>query len=126
MAKKYYDEDADLALLQDRKVAVIGYGSQGHAHSLSLRDSGIDVRTGLAEGSKSKAKAEAEGLQVLTVADAAKEADVIMILAPDQHQAPARPESLEPHLHEGDAPLFAHGLPIRYGFIAAPARRDLA
>src|SRR5690625_2117084 len=87
MAKKYYDEDADLSLLQGRKVAVIGYGSQGHAHSLSLRDSGVDVRIGLAEGSKSKAKAEAEGLKVLTVADAAKEADVIMILVPDQHQA---------------------------------------
>ena len=126
MAKKYYDEDADLALLQDRKVAVIGYGSQGHAHSLSLRDSGIDVRIGLAEGSKSKAKAEAEGLKVLTVADAAKEADVIMILVPDQHQAQVFKESIEPHLQEGDALFFAHGFNIRYGYIEAPAGVDVA
>ena len=126
MAKKYYDEDADLALLLDRKVAVIGYGSQGHAHSLSLRDSGIDVRIGLAEGSKSKAKAEAEGLKVLTVADAAKEADVIMILVPDQHQAQVFKESIEPHLQEGDALFFAHGFNIRYGYIEAPAGVDVA
>ena len=126
MAKKYYDEDADLALLQDRKVAVIGYGSQGHAHSLSLRDSGIDVRIGLAEGSKSKAKAEAEGLKVLTVADAAKEADVIMILVPDQHQAQVFKESIEPHLQEGDALFFAHGFNIRYGYIEATAGVDVA
>ncbi len=126
MAKKYYDEDADLALLQDRKVALIGYGSQGHAHSLSLRDSGIDVRIGLAEGSKSKAKAEAEGLKVLTVADAAKEADVIMILVPDQHQSKVFKESIEPHLEEGDALFFAHGFNIRYGYIEAPAGVDVA
>ena len=126
MAKKYYDEDADLALLQDRKVAVICYGSQGHAHSLSLRDSGIDVRIGLAEGSKSKAKAEAEGLKVLTVADAAKEADVIMILVPDQHQSKVFKESIEPHLQEGDALFFAHGFNIRYGYIEAPAGVDVA
>ena len=126
MAKKYYDEDADLALLQDRKVAVIGYGSQGHAHSLSLRDSGVDVRIGLAEGSKSKAKAEAEGLKVLTVADAAKEADVIMILVPDQHQSTVFKESIEPHLEKGDALFFAHGFNIRYGYIEAPAGVDVA
>ncbi len=126
MAKKYYDEDADLALLQDRKVAVIGYGSQGHAHSLSLRDSGVDVRIGLAEGSKSKAKAEAEGLKVLTVADAAKEADVIMILVPDQHQSKVFKESIEPHLQEGDALFFAHGFNIRYGYIEAPTGVDVA
>lgn len=126
MAKKYYDEDADLSLLQDRKVAVIGYGSQGHAHSLSLRDSGVDVRIGLAEGSKSKAKAEAEGLKVLTVAEAAKEADVIMILVPDQHQAQVFKESIEPHLEEGDALFFAHGFNIRYGYIEAPSGVDVA
>lgn len=126
MAKKYYDEDADLSLLQDRKVAVIGYGSQGHAHSLSLRDSGVDVRIGLAEGSKSKAKAEAEGLKVLTVAEAAKEADVIMILVPDQHQAKVFKESIEPHLEEGDALFFAHGFNIRYGYITAPEGVDVA
>jgi len=126
MAKKYYDEDADLSLLQDRKVAVIGYGSQGHAHSLSLRDSGVDVRIGLAEGSKSKAKAEAEGLKVLTVADAAKEADLIMILVPDQHQSKVFKESIEPHLEEGDALFFAHGFNIRYGYIEAPTGVDVA
>jgi len=126
MAKKYYDEDADLSLLQDRKVAVIGYGSQGHAHSLSLRDSGVDVRIGLAEGSKSKAKAEAEGLKVLTVAEAAKEADLIMILVPDQHQSKVFKESIEPHLQEGDALFFAHGFNIRYGYIEAPSGVDVA
>ena len=126
MAKKYYDEDADLSLLQNRKVAVIGYGSQGHAHSLSLRDSGVDVRIGLAEGSKSKAKAEAEGLKVLTVADAAKEADVIMILVPDQYQAQVYAESIQPHLQDGDALFFAHGFNIRYGYITAPEGVDVA
>jgi len=126
MAKKYYDDDADLSLLQNRKVAVIGYGSQGHAHSLSLRDSGVDVRIGLAEGSKSKAKAEAEGLRVLTVAEAAKEADVIMILVPDQYQAKVFSESIEPHLKDGDALFFAHGFNIRYEYIKAPAGVDVA
>ena len=82
----YHDDDADLSIIQGRKVAVIGYGSQGHAHALSLRDSGVDVRVGLAEGSKSRAKAEAEGLRVVSVADAVKEADVIMLLAPDHVQ----------------------------------------
>ena len=79
MATKYHDEDADLSIIQSKKVAVIGYGSQGHAHALSLRDSGVDVRVGLAEGSKSREKAEAEGLRVLSVADAVKEADVVML-----------------------------------------------
>ena len=86
MAELFYDDDADLSIIQGRKVAVIGYGSQGHAHALNLRDSGVDVRVGLAEGSKSTAKAEAQGLRVLTVAEAVKEADVIMILTPDQVQ----------------------------------------
>ena len=86
MAEMFYDDDADLSVIQRRKVAVIGYGSQGHAHALNLRDSGVDVRVGLAEGSKSRAKAEAQGLRVLSVADAAKEADLVMILVPDQHQ----------------------------------------
>ena len=126
MAKKYYDDDADLSLLQNRKVAVIGYGSQGHAHSLSLRDSGVDVRIGLAEGSKSKVKAEAEGLRVVTVAEAAQEADLIMILVPDQHQAQVFSESIEPHLEEGNAIFFAHGFNIRYEFIKAPAGIDVA
>ena len=87
MATKYHDEDADLSIIQSKKVAVIGYGSQGHAHALSLRDSGVDVRVGLAEGSKSREKAEAEGLRVLSVADAVKEADVVMLLAPDHFRA---------------------------------------
>jgi len=82
----YHDEDADLSIIQSKKVAVIGYGSQGHAHALSLRDSGVDVVVGLAEGSKSRAKAEAEGLKVATVADAVKDADVVMLLAPDHVQ----------------------------------------
>src|SRR5207248_4514516 len=87
MADIFYDDDADLSLIQNRKVAVIGYGSQGHAHALSLRDSGVDVRVGLHEGSKSKAKAEEQGLRVVTPAEAAEEADVIMILVPDPIQA---------------------------------------
>ena len=86
MATQYHDEDADLSIIQSKKVAVIGYGSQGHAHALSLRDSGVDVRVGLAEGSKSRAKAESEGLRVLNVADAVKESDVVMLLAPDHVQ----------------------------------------
>ena len=86
MATIYHDEDADLSIIQGRKVAVIGYGSQGHAHALNLRDSGVDVRIGLADGSKSREKAEAEGLRVLSVTDAVKEATVIMLLAPDHKQ----------------------------------------
>jgi ketol-acid reductoisomerase len=86
VATLYHDEDADLSIIQNKKVAVIGYGSQGHAHALSLRDSGVDVRVGLKPGSKSQAKAEAEGLRVTSVADAVKEADVIMLLAPDHFQ----------------------------------------
>ncbi|WP_394159875.1 ketol-acid reductoisomerase [Galactobacter valiniphilus] len=117
----YYEDDADLSFLQDKKVAVIGYGSQGHAHALSLRDSGIDVRIGLAEGSKSAAKAEAEGLRVLSVADAAEEADVIMILTPDQVQAKVYEESIKDHLKAGDTLAFGHGFNIRYGFIKPPA-----
>ncbi|MDR2257483.1 MAG: ketol-acid reductoisomerase [Arthrobacter sp.] len=121
MTQMYYEDDADLSFLQDKKVAVIGYGSQGHAHALSLRDSGIDVRIGLAEGSKSAAKAEAEGLRVLSVADAAEEADVIMILTPDQVQAKVYEESIKDHLKAGDTLAFGHGFNIRYGFIKPPA-----
>ena len=115
--KMYYEEDADLSKLSDKKVAVIGYGSQGHAHALSLRDSGIDVRVGLAEGSKSRAKAEEEGLKVMNVADAAAEADVIMILVPDQVQAKVYEESIKDNLKAGDTLVFAHGFNIRYGYI---------
>ncbi len=126
MTELYYDDDADLSIIQGRKVAVIGYGSQGHAHALSLRDSGVDVRVGLAEGSKSRAKAEAEGLKVLSVADAAAEADVIMILTPDQVQAKVYAESIADKLEEGNALFFGHGFNIRFGFIQPPANVDVA
>ncbi|WP_313406329.1 ketol-acid reductoisomerase [Aeromicrobium sp.] len=117
MAELFYDDDADLALIQGKNVAVIGYGSQGHAHALNLRDSGVDVRVGLAEGSKSKAKAEAEGLRVLSVAEAVEESDVIVILAPDQVQRHIYAESIEPNLTTGDTLVFGHGFNIRFGYI---------
>ena len=121
----FYDDDADLSVIQKRKVAVIGYGSQGHAHSLSLRDSGVDVRVGLAEGSRSREKAEAEGLRVLTVADACAEADVIMLLTPDHVQRHVYAESIEPHLSAGKALFFGHGFNIRFGYIKPPADVDV-
>src|SRR4051812_12988148 len=102
----YYDDDADLSLIRSRKVAVLGYGSQGHAHALSLRDSGVDVRIGLPEGSKSREKAEAEGLRVLTPAEAVEEADVIVILAPDHVQRKLYKESVEPNIAPGDTLVF--------------------
>ncbi|WP_369356793.1 ketol-acid reductoisomerase [Streptomyces sp. cg2] len=123
--KALYDDDADLSIIQNRKVAVIGYGSQGHAHALSLRDSGVDVRVGLHEGSKSKAKAEEQGLRVVTPAEAAEEADVIMILVPDPIQAKVYEESIKDRLKDGDALFFGHGLNIRFGFIKAPAGVDV-
>ncbi|MGH3518968.1 MAG: ketol-acid reductoisomerase [Haloechinothrix sp.] len=122
----FYDDDADLGLIQARKVAVIGYGSQGHAHALSLRDSGVDVRVGLPETSKSRAKAEEEGLRVVTPAEAAAEADVIMILAPDTAQRKIYAEDIAPNLKSGDALFFGHGFNIRYGLIKAPADVDVA
>ncbi|TSD65491.1 ketol-acid reductoisomerase [Aeromicrobium piscarium] len=125
MAELFYDDDADLSIIQGKQVAVIGYGSQGHAHALNLRDSGVDVRVGLPEGSKSRAKAEAEGLRVLTPAEAAEEADVVVILAPDQVQRTLYAESIEPNLVEGDALVFGHGFNIRYGFIKPPAGVDV-
>ena len=125
MATMYHDEDADLSIIQARKVAVIGYGSQGHAHALSLRDSGVDVRVGLAEGSKSRAKAEAEGLRVVTVAEAVKVATVIMILAPDPVQRHIFTESIAPNLKDGDAIFFGHGFSIRFGYIKPPANVDV-
>ncbi|AVZ75463.1 ketol-acid reductoisomerase [Streptomyces lunaelactis] len=126
MAELFYDDDADLSIIQNRKVAVIGYGSQGHAHALSLRDSGVDVRVGLHEGSTSKAKAEEQGLRVVTPAEAAAEADVIMILVPDPIQAQVYEESIKDNLKDGDALFFGHGLNIRYGFIKPPANIDVA
>ena len=125
MAEMFYDSDADLSIIQGRTVAVIGYGSQGHAHALSLRDSGVDVRVGLREGSASAAKAEAEGLRVVSVAEAAAEADLIMILAPDQHQRKIYAEDIEPNLQEGDALFFAHGFNIHFGYITAPEGVDV-
>lgn len=125
MAELFYDADADLSIIQGRKVAVIGYGSQGHAHALSLRDSGVDVRVGLHEGSKSKAKAEEQGLRVVTPAEAAAEADVIMILVPDPIQAQVYEESIKDNLSAGDALFFGHGLNIRFDFIQPPAGIDV-
>ena len=113
----FYDDDADLSIIQGRKVAVIGYGSQGHAHSLSLRDSGVDVRVGLKEGSSSRAKAEEQGLQVLTPAAAAAWADVVMLLAPDTAQAKIFTEDIEPNLVDGDAIFFGHGLNIHFDLV---------
>ena len=125
MATLYHDEDADLSIIQNKKVAVIGYGSQGHAHALSLRDSGVDVRVGLKPGSKSQAKAETEGLRVTSVADAVKEADVIMLLAPDHFQRGIYKESIEPNLKPGAALFFGHGFNISFGYIKPPANVDV-
>ncbi|TNC23406.1 ketol-acid reductoisomerase [Amycolatopsis alkalitolerans] len=122
----FYDDDADLSIIQGRKVAVIGYGSQGHAHALSLRDSGVDVRIGLPEGSKSRAKAEEEGLRVLSPGEASAEADLIMILAPDTKQRFIYAEDIEPNLKDGDAIFFGHGFNIRYELIKPPANVDVA
>ncbi|WP_410603008.1 ketol-acid reductoisomerase [Amycolatopsis sp. lyj-90] len=122
----FYDDDADLSIIQGRKVAVIGYGSQGHAHSLSLRDSGVDVRIGLPEGSKSRAKAEEQGLRVLTPAEASAEADLIMILAPDTKQRAIYEKDIEPNLKDGDALFFGHGFNIRYDLIKPPSNVDVA
>ncbi len=121
----FYDDDADLSVIQGRKVAVIGYGSQGHAHALSLRDSGVDVRVGLLEGSRSRAKAEDEGLRVVTPDVAAQEADVIMVLAPDPAQRKLYAESIEPNLQDGDALFFGHGFNIRFGYIKPEAGHDI-
>jgi ketol-acid reductoisomerase len=125
VAEMFYDDDADLALIQAKNVAVIGYGSQGHAHALSLRDSGVDVRVGLQPGSKSREKAEAEGLRVLTPREAAEEADVIVILAPDQHQRKLYAEEIAPELAPGDTLVFGHGFNIRFGYITPPEGVDV-
>jgi ketol-acid reductoisomerase len=126
MATLYYEKDADAGLLGNRKVAVIGYGSQGHAHALNLSESGVDVRVGLREGSSSKTKAEEAGLRVLSVADAAAEADLIMILLPDTEQARVYEAEIAPHLKAGDALFFAHGFNIRFDLIKPPADVDVA
>ncbi|KQV65924.1 ketol-acid reductoisomerase [Nocardioides sp. Root122] len=125
MAEMFYDDDADLSLIQGKNVAVIGYGSQGHAHALSLRDSGVDVRIGLQPGSKSRDKAEAEGLRVLTPREAAEESDLIVILAPDQHQRKLYAEEIAPALTPGDTLVFGHGFNIRFGYITPPDGVDV-
>jgi ketol-acid reductoisomerase len=122
----FYDDDADLSIVQGRKVAVLGYGSQGHAHALSLRDSGVDVRVGLPEGSKSRPKAEEEGLRVLTPSEASAEADLIVVLAPDPAQRALYKDAIEPNLKDGDAIFFGHGFNIRFGYIQPPANVDVA
>ena len=124
-AQIYYEKDADRTLIEGRKVAVIGYGSQGHAHALNLRDSGVDVRVGLRDGSSSWAKAEAAGLAVRTVAEATAEADLVMVLLPDTEQKAVYEESIGPHLDEGDALFFAHGFNIRFEQITPPPGVDV-
>src|SRR5919107_683922 len=125
-AEVFYDDDADLSIIGGRKVAVIGYGSQGHAHSLSLRDSGVEVVVGLQEGSKSRAKAEEQGLEVKTPAEASAWADVIMVLAPDTAQRKIYTESIAPNLTAGKALFFGHGLNIRFELIKPPSDVDVA
>ena len=126
MATIYYDRDADLSLIRTRKVAVLGYGSQGHAHALNLRDSGVTVRIGLHEGSKSKAAAEKEGLEVMTPAAATKWADVIMVLVPDTAASALYKEAIGPNLSAGKMLMFAHGFNIRFGTISPRADVDVA
>ena len=125
MAELFYDDNADLSIIQNRVVAVMGFGSQGHAHAMSLRDSGVDVRVGLAEGSKSRAKAEEAGLRVVDPATAAAEADLIMILVPDPVQELLYKDAIEQNLQEGDALFFAHGFNIRFGYITPPSFVDV-
>jgi len=124
-ARIFYQNDCDLSLLDGKTVAIIGYGSQGHAHALNLKESGVDVVIGLYEGSKSKAKAEAQGLKVLNTAEAVKSADVIMILINDELQADMYKNDIEPNLKEGDMLMFAHGFNIHYGRITPPANVDV-
>jgi ketol-acid reductoisomerase len=126
MAQLYYDNSADLALIQGKKVAIIGYGSQGHAHALNLRDSGVSVRVGLQPGSGSLARAQKEGLTVNTPAEAAAWADVIMILTPDTKQPKLYKEAIEPNLSAGKTLMFAHGFNIRFGTIKPPGSVDVS
>lgn len=125
MAEIIYDDGADLSLIQSKKVAIIGYGSQGHAHALNLKDSGVDVVVGLRPGSSSWAKAEAAGLEVKDVAEAVAEGDVVSLLLPDQVQRYVYAEQVAPNLKEGAALLFAHGFNIRYGYIEVPEGHDV-
>jgi ketol-acid reductoisomerase len=125
MAKIFYDRDADLSLIRAKKVAVLGYGSQGHAHALNLRDSGVTVRVGLPEGSKSRAAAEKDGLQVMAPAEASKWADVIMVLVPDTTAASLYKEAIAPNLSAGKMLVLAHGFNIRFGTIQPPKDIDV-
>jgi len=125
MARMFYDRDADIDLIRSRKVAVIGYGSQGHAHALNLLDSGVDVAVGLQSGSKSADKAKAAGLKVMGVGEASKWADVIMVLIPDQHQAKVYKAEIEPNLSAGKMLMFAHGFAIRFNWIVPPKDIDV-
>ena len=126
MAKIYYDDSADIGLIQAKKVAIIGYGSQGHAHALNLKDSGVSVKVGLHEGSKSRAKAEAAGVEVTSVTEVAKWADVVMILAPDTSQPKIYQDSIAPHLTVGKMLMFGHGFNIRFKTIAPPVDIDVS
>ncbi|MCI8949883.1 MAG: ketol-acid reductoisomerase [Lachnospiraceae bacterium] len=125
MAKIYYQEDCNMSLLEGKTIAIIGYGSQGHAHALNLKESGCNVIVGLYEGSRSWAKAEAQGFEVYTAAEAAKKADVIMILINDEKQAKLYKEDIEPNLSEGNMLMFAHGFAIHFGQIVPPANVDV-
>ena len=122
----YYENDATLGPLQDKTIAIIGYGAQGHAHALNLRDSGLSVIVGLHEGSTSRAKAEAEGLKVATTAEAAKAGDVVMVLVPDHLQKSIYEESIGPNLADGNTLMFAHGFSIHFGQIEPPADVDVS
>jgi ketol-acid reductoisomerase len=126
LPKVFYESDADLTLLQTKKIAVIGYGSQGHAHALNLKESGCDVIVGLYEGSKSAEKAKADGLTVMNTADAAKAADIIMILAPDESQKTIFENDIKPNLKDGDTLMVAHGFNLLYGLINPPANVDVS
>ncbi|MCC5949357.1 MAG: ketol-acid reductoisomerase [Nitriliruptoraceae bacterium] len=125
MATIYYDQDADLSLIQGKKVAVLGYGSQGHAHSLNLRDSGVDVRVGLRAGSSSRTRAEEQGLRVLDTNEAAAEADVIVVLAPDTAQKGMWADGLADAVEPGNTLVFGHGFNVHYGFIEPPEGVDV-
>ena len=126
MATIFYDKDANPELIKSKKVAVIGYGSQGHAHALNLKESGVELCVGLRSGSKSQPKAQAEGLSVMTVSDATAWADVIMLLAPDTMQAAIYEKSIEPNLEAGKTLMFAHGFNIRYETINPPEDVDVS
>lgn len=125
MAEMYYDSDADLSIIQGKKVAIVGYGSQGHAHAMNLRDSGVEVVVALKPGSKSTVKAEEAGFKVLSVDEAAQWCDLIMILAPDQHQRKIYSEQIAPHMTPGKTLAFAHGFNIRFGYITPPEGVDV-